>query len=108
MTEMRSVVSDISRGRTLDEALAAMCQRMPIPSVIRFLDALRIALERGTPVADVLHAQASDARHESRRLLMESAGKREVAMLIPVVFLVLPAVVVIALFPGFRELTSMV
>jgi tight adherence protein C len=35
---------------------------------------------------------------------MEFAGRKDVSMLIPVVFLILPTVVVIALFPGFRSL----
>lgn len=104
ISEFRLAVDAIRAGATLDAALAAIPARLPIPSVLRFTDAIRIALERGTPIVDVLHAQATDARAESRRLLMERAGKREAAMLIPVVFLVLPAIVVVALYPGYREL----
>jgi tight adherence protein C len=72
--------------------------------VERFVDALLLAMERGTPLADLLRAQAVDARAAQSRRLMESAGKKDVAMLIPVVFLILPTVVLIALFPGFRSL----
>lgn len=107
-SELAAVVESVRRGGTIDRTLAAMTERLPVPAIGRFTDALRIALDRGTPIVDVLHAQASDARNESRRLLMERASKREIAMLIPVVFFVLPSVVVIALYPGFRELTSMV
>lgn len=106
--ELAAVVEAVRVGSSIDRALSTMTARLPVPAVGRFVDALRIALERGTPIVDVLHAQAADARDESRRLLMEKAGRREVAMLVPVVFFVLPAVVVIALYPGFRELTSMV
>ena len=63
-----------------------------------------IAIDRGTPLADVLRAQATDARDVRRRQLMETAGRREVAMLVPVVFLILPITVVFALFPGFYGL----
>ena len=107
-SELKTVVEELRNGGSFDGALARVPQRVPTAAVGRFIDALRIAMERGTPIADVLHAQAADARNESRRVLMERAGRREVAMLIPVVFCVLPAVVVIALYPGFRELTSMV
>jgi tight adherence protein C len=106
--ELGLVVDAVRHGVPIDRALAEVGTRLPVPAVQRFLDAMRIALDRGTPIVDVLHAQAADARNESRRLLMERAGRREIAMLIPVVFFVLPAVVVIALYPGFRELTSMV
>ncbi len=102
------VLQDIRSGSGMDRALAAVQERLPMLAIGRFVDALRIALERGTPVVDVLHAQATDARNEARRLLMEKAGRREIAMMAPVVFFVLPAVVVIALFPGFRELTVLV
>jgi tight adherence protein C len=74
------------------------------PEVERFVDALVLAMERGTPLADLLRAQAADARAAQARRLMESAGRKDVSMLIPVVFLILPTVVLIALFPGFRSL----
>ena len=45
-------------------------------------------------------AQAADAREASRRALMEEGGRREIAQMVPVVFLVLPITVVFALFPG--------
>ena len=48
----------------------------------------------------MLRAQASDAREASRRALMEEGGRREIAQMVPVVFLVLPITVVFALFPG--------
>jgi tight adherence protein C len=41
------------------------------------------AVERGTPLADVLRAQAQDVREAGRRALMEEGGKKEIAMMIP-------------------------
>jgi len=69
--------------------------------VRRFVDALVVALERGTPLAAVLRAQAVDAREAARNELVALAARREVLMLLPVVFVVLPVTVVFALFPGF-------
>ncbi len=60
------------------------------------------------PLAAVVRAQAEDARTEERRRLMELAGRKDVAMLIPVVFLVLPTVVLVALFPGVQSLRLVV
>jgi tight adherence protein C len=48
----------------------------------------------------VLQAQAQDAREESKRELLELAGKKEVAMLFPLVFLILPITIAFAIFPG--------
>ena len=105
--ECRAALAAVADGAPLDRALAGIAERLPVAGVTRFVDALRIALERGTPIVDVLHAQAADARAESRRLLLERAGRHESLMLVPVVLLVLPAVVLIALFPGFHELAAL-
>ena len=40
------------------------------------------------------------ARDDAKRELLELAGKKEVAMLVPLVFLILPITIVIAIFPG--------
>ena len=105
--EFRRALDTVAAGAPLDRALADIAQRLPVAGITRFVDALRIALERGTPLVEVLHAQASDARAEARRLLLERAGRHESLMLVPVVFLVLPSVVLIALFPGFTELAAL-
>jgi tight adherence protein C len=64
-----------------------------------------VAVERGTPLADVLRAQAMDVREAGRRRLLEIGGRKEIAMMVPVVFLILPVTVVFALYPGFVTLT---
>jgi tight adherence protein C len=51
-------------------------------------------------LADVLRAQAQDVREVGRRELMESGGRKEVAMMVPVVFFILPVTVVFAVFPS--------
>lgn len=102
--ELRRVQGDARTGTGFAEALDAMARRLDVDSVSRFVHGMVVAAERGTPLADVLHAQAADAREVRRRQLMESAGRREVAMLVPVVFLILPVTVVFALFPGFYGL----
>ena len=39
-----------------------------LPIVARFATGITVAMERGTPLADVLHAQAADVREAGRRL----------------------------------------
>ena len=103
--ELDTVVSDVRVGASLQVALRDLAGRSQSQAVGRFVDGIVVSLERGSPLADVLRAQAADARAAGRRQLMESAGRREVAMLVPVVFLILPIVVVIALFPGVYGIT---
>ena len=64
-----------------------------------------VAVERGTPLADVLRAQAQDVRDTAKRELMESAGKKEIGMMVPLVFGVLPLTVVFAVFPGLAAIS---
>ncbi len=48
----------------------------------------------------MLHAQALDAREDAKRSLIEQAGRKEIWMLFPLVFLILPLSILFAVFPG--------
>ena len=82
------------------EALQEFSSRTDLGPLVRFVDGMIVAVERGTPLADVLRAQAQDVRDTAKRELMESAGKKEIGMMVPLVFGVLPLTVVFAVFPG--------
>lgn len=98
----------VRAGTSLPEALGTLATASGSDAVSGFIDAVVVAMERGTPLADVLQAQAADARAHQRRRLVERAGRRDIAMLVPVVFLILPAVVVVALYPAMVGLRLIV
>lgn len=98
--ELQRVLAETRAGESLVRALDALADRTGLVALSRFADGLAVALERGTPLADVLRAQAGDIREANRRELIENGARREVAMMVPVVFLVLPVTVVFAFFPG--------
>lgn len=98
--EIRDVVLRVGTGSSLTESLTEMSQRLDIDAVSRTVDHLVAAIDRGAPLAHVLHAQALDAREESKRRLIERAGRKEIYMLVPLVFLILPLSVLFAVFPG--------
>lgn len=102
--ELRRSVAEVRSGVPLTAALQSVSRRSSLTVLTRFVDGMVIAIERGTPLADVLRAQALDVREAGKRALLEAAGRREIAMLVPVVFLILPVVVLFALFPGFYTL----
>ncbi|MFD1504440.1 type II secretion system F family protein [Georgenia yuyongxinii] len=102
--EVRHTLADARSGIPLALAFERMAARTDAPAVARFAEGVAVALERGTPLGDVLRAQAQDARESSRRELMETGGKKEMAMMVPVVFLVLPITVLFAIFPGLAVL----
>lgn len=99
--ELGRVLADIRTGTQMSAAFDGLAARTGVESIARFAEGLAIAVERGTPLVDVLHAQAADVREAGRRELMEIGGRKEVAMMIPVVFLILPVTVVFAFFPGY-------
>ncbi len=103
-SEMRGVVLAVGTGSPLAEALTTFSSRVDVPGVRRAVDHLVAALERGAPLAAVLKDQAADARDDHKRALLEKAGQNEVLMLVPLVFLILPLSVVIAVFPGIALL----
>ena len=98
--ELAVTLTDIRSGTVLSTALDRMESRVCSVHVTRLCEAIVVALERGTPLADVLRSQATDVREAARQALMEEGGRREIAQMVPVVFLVLPITVVFALFPG--------
>lgn len=98
--ELRGVVLAVGTGSSLSEALGRLSTRLDIPALSRGIDQLVAAIDRGAPLAHVLHAQALDAREDAKRRLIEQAGRKEIYMLVPLVFLILPLSVLFAVFPG--------
>jgi tight adherence protein C len=104
--ELAVVLADLRAGEPFTTAMERLAVRVPIPAVVRFVDGLVVAVERGTPLGDVLRAQAADVREQHKRDLIEVGGRREVLMLVPVVFLELPVVILFALYPGLVSLSQ--
>ena len=102
--ELRRTLGDTRTGMPLAQALQRMAARIADPSLTAFVDGVVVALERGTPLADVLRAQAQDVRVQSRRRLMEAGGRKEILMMVPVVFVILPVTVLFAVYPGLAVL----
>lgn len=102
--EIAGVVAEVNTGLPLGESLTALADGLQLPALSRCVEQITGALERGTPLSEVLRAQAQDGRDEAKRELLEVAGKKEVAMLVPLVFLILPMTIVFAIFPGIFAL----
>lgn len=102
--ELARALGEARAGASLVQALEGVARRTSLAPLARFVDGVSVAVERGTPLAEVMRAQAVDVREAGRRALLETAGRREIGMMVPVVFFVLPVTVVFALFPGFYGL----
>ncbi|MCW4458141.1 type II secretion system F family protein [Microbacterium sp. MPKO10] len=104
--EVRLTLVDISAGVPVAVALTRCAARVGSPSLTRAVEQMRAAMEHGSPIAQVLRAQAQDARDDLKRSLLEAAGRKEVAMLVPLVLLILPLSIAFALLPGIFVLRA--
>ena len=102
--ELASVSTEVALGLPLADSLTALAATLDLPAFSRCVEQIVGALERGTPLVEVLRAQAQDVRDAAKRDLLETAGRKEVAMLVPLVFLILPLTVAFAIFPGILVL----
>lgn len=93
-------------GSTLVQALEGIKRELSVQQVDRAIDAIILGYERGTSLGEVLHAQALDVREQYRRSLIEFSARAEIAMMLPVVFLIMPVTILFALFPSLQALTS--
>jgi tight adherence protein C len=105
--ELEGALGRARAGMPLTDALQQVADRTSLEPLARFVDGLLVAVERGTPLAEVLRAQAADVREAGKRRLLEAGGRKEIQMMVPVVFLVLPVTVLFALFPGLISIVSL-
>ncbi|MCU1675738.1 MAG: putative rane protein [Frankiales bacterium] len=103
--ELDRTLADVRAGASITVALEALGARTGLLPLSRFADGVAVAVERGTPLADVLRAQAMDAREAGKRALLEAGGRKEIGMMVPVVFFVLPITILFMIFPGAYNLT---
>lgn len=102
--EISQVVLEIERGASFATALDDLSRRLNSEAVRRFSDSIIISSARGTSLVETLIHASNESRNLERVKLMTAAGKSEVSMMIPVVFLVLPISILFALFPSLSNL----
>lgn len=105
--DLDRALARVRSGSAVPAALTDLAEQTTLDPFARFLQGLVVAIERGTPLAEVLRAQAVDVREAGKRALLEAGGRKEISMMVPVVFLILPVTVLFALYPGLLTLTSL-
>jgi tight adherence protein C len=95
---------ELKNGKSLSQSLEALGGQVSSPTIRRFCDTLILAIERGTSLSEVLNRQVEEVRAGQHALLLTAAGKAEISLMIPVVFLILPISVLFALWPSYVSL----
>lgn len=102
--EISQVVKSVEEGTPFSIALDDMSYRLGSTSIRRFVDSMIISLSRGTSLVETLSHSVQESRNHERVRLLTAAGKAEINMMIPVVFLILPVSILFALFPSLNAL----
>lgn len=77
-----------------------------LPALTHTVDQLVAELDRRSPVVEVIGAQAQYARDTTQCQLLKTVDRKEVAMMVPLVFLFLPVTIVFAVLPGVAVLPA--
>lgn len=97
------VLQEIQLGKLRREALRNMADTMDIRDVSNFVAALIQADQLGVSIAKVLRIQSDQMRVRRRQRAEELARQAPIKMLIPIVFLIFPALFIILLGPGVLQ-----
>jgi tight adherence protein C len=93
--EWTRVAAEAELGLPRDQALAGLAARLPHDEVRAFAEAFRRSHRHGTPLARVLAAQASRARHRRAQRIREQAGRAGPRIQLVVALLLVPSALLI-------------
>ena len=102
--EFGRVLSDIRMGQPRRDALTSLAERTGVSDIISFVTAVIQAESMGVSIGRVLTVQAEELRVRRRQRAQERANQAPVKMMIPLVFLIFPAIFAVLLGPAVPEL----
>ncbi len=97
-------IAEIRMGKGRKAALRDMADRAEVPELTSFVAAIIQADQLGVSIARVLRIQSEQMRIQRRQRAEELAQQAPIKMLIPLVFLIFPAILVILLGPAIPKL----
>jgi len=95
-----------SDGINLTQTLNFIAVATGSTQVRRLTNSIQIAIQRGTPILDVLNNQVVALNKQINLELLKKSGRSEIALLIPVVFLILPVSISFAIWPSIYGLNQ--
>jgi tight adherence protein C len=100
------VLIEIQMGTLRRDALRAMADRADVAELTSFVAAIIQADQLGVSLARVLHIQSEQMRIRRRQRAEELAHQAPIKMMIPLVFLIFPALFVVLLGPALPSLRT--
>jgi len=99
--ELRYTMAELEIGETRREALRKLSERVDLPEMKSFVNALQQGEQLGISLGEILRTVAADSRRRHRAEAEERAAKMQVKIMFPVVFFIMPTIFLIAVGPGF-------
>jgi len=104
---LQLVSLELRAGRSLDDALKALADRLSLDEVRSFATLLQQSKELGTSLSGALRVFSDEMRHKRMSLAEEKAHALPAKMSVPVTVCILPVVLMIAIIPIIVQLTAM-
>jgi tight adherence protein C len=98
--------SKYESGNNLTQTLEYIAAATGSSALRRLTNSIQIAIQRGTPILDVLNNQVQSLNKQINLALLKKSGKSEITLLIPVVFLILPVSISFAIWPSIYGLNQ--
>jgi tight adherence protein C len=98
--------SKYESGNNLTQTLEYIAAATGSSALRRLTNSIQIAIQRGTPILDVLNNQVQSINKQINLALLKKSGKSEITLLIPVVFLILPVSISFAIWPSIYGLNQ--
>jgi len=102
--EFNRMIGEMRAGSSRQDALSGLEVRTGVEEVKSFVLAMIQADTFGVSIGRVLRAQADEMRIKRRQIAHEAAQKAPVKMLIPMTFLIFPALFVVVLGPAVMNI----
>lgn len=99
-TELRRVLREMAMGSARRDALKEFAERVQVPDVLQFVNAIIQAEQMGVSLGQVVRVQADQMRIRRRQRAEQQAYKAPVKMVFPLVLFIFPAIFVIVLGPA--------
>ncbi|RWA75556.1 type II secretion system F family protein [Mesorhizobium sp. M1C.F.Ca.ET.193.01.1.1] len=103
---LQLVSLELRAGRSLDDALKALADRLSLDEVRSFATLLQQSKELGTSLSGALRVFSDEMRHKRMSLAEEKAHALPAKMSVPVTVCILPVVLMVAIIPIVVKLTS--
>lgn len=103
-TELGRVIAEMEMGLSRQEALRNLAKRLDVSELNSFVTLILQSEQLGMSISDTLLAQSDQMRIERRYRALEQARKIPIKMLLPMTFLIFPAILAIVLGPAVPDL----